>query len=230
MLLALAHPIVYHPSTRANHLDQERNGIPALPLQRPINLPPQALNGSDFVPIVDQYVGFGDMVAAVKLGGLFATQSRTTRIRMASRIEFADMRDSPTVLIGAFTNRWTIEMMQSFRYRWSWSEGNKPAIIDSAGGKRWVSEKSEDGHSTEDYILICRLPHSQTGGFVVIGAGLTQYGTEEVGRILSEPDALAPILRNSAKGWETKNLELVLHSQIVGDAPSPPALVASYVW
>jgi hypothetical protein len=90
--------------------------------------------------------------------------------------------------------------------------------------------KNDNGSSNEDYIVIGRLPNSQTGRCVIVGAGLTQYGTEEAGRILADSDALNRILKRLPANWRQKNLELVLHSKIVGDAPMPPDLEAWNVW
>ena len=230
VLIALAHPIVYHPSAAATRLNDERNGPAALPVQRPIKLPPDLLDGSDFVPVFDQYVGFGDTVAVSRLSVLFAQHGQAVRLRLASRLEFSDMRDSATVLIGAFTNRWTMEVAQGLRYRFALS-GGKPCVIDSASGKMWtLTAKSDDGNSPEDYIVISRSIHAQTGGFVLIGAGLTQYGTDEAGRILADPQAMISILRKVPPGWHPRNLELVLHSRVVGGSPTSPQLVASHIW
>jgi hypothetical protein len=103
--------------------------------------------------------------------------------------------------------------------------------VDSATGKKWLlAGKTDAGLANEDYILLCRLTHVQTGGFVVIAGGLTQYGTEEAGRILSDPDSLAPLLRRVPPDWRNKNLELVLHSRVLGETSTAPELVASYVW
>lgn len=230
VLIALAHPIVYHPSAAATRLNDERAGPSALPVQRPIELPPELLDGSDFVPVFNQYVGFGDTVAVSRLSVLFAGHGQVARVRLASKLEFSDVRDSATVLIGAFTNRWTMEVAAGLRYRFALS-GSKPCVIDSATGKMWtLTKKSDDGNSPEDYIVISRLIHAQIGSFVLIGAGLTQYGTEEAGRILAEPEAMDSILRKFPRGWSTHNLELVLHSRVVGGSPAPPELVASYIW
>ncbi|HEY3743167.1 MAG TPA: hypothetical protein VGL53_25145 [Bryobacteraceae bacterium] len=229
-MVVLPHPIVYHPTTRANHLNSQLHGVPPLPTQVPLDVPPNLLNGADFVPVFDQYVGFGDTVAVASLTTLFARRGGSVTVRLASKTEFADMRDSPAILIGAFTNRWAIEMTQKFRYHFFMDGGHKPAIADSQTNSRWLTDKEDNGHSNEDYLLICRLPKAQTGGFAIIAAGLTQYGTEEAGRILAHPQALAPILRQLPKGWESKNVELVLRSQIVGDTPTAPDLTAFYVW
>lgn len=231
ILVVLPHPIIYHPSSNANRLNEKLHGTPALPHQAALDVPAQMLDGGDFVPVTDQYVGLGDTLAAFQLGQLFTERRQLVRVRLASKVEFADLRDSVTVLIGAFTNRWTVELTSKFRYRFSLEDGHKPSIIDSTTGeRRWSLVKSDSGQSTEDYILVCRLPHSESGGFAILGAGLTQYGTQEAGRILSDPNALAPLLRRIPQDWQSKNVELVLHSQIVGDATTPPSLVGWHIW
>ena len=189
------------------------------------------LSGSDFVPVTDQYTGFGDTVAVVRLGVLFAQRSRSVRVRLASKVDFNEFRDSGAILVGAFTNRWTTELTRDFRYRFEYNESGQPCIIDATTGKsRWQLNKNDNGRSTEDYILICRVRKSQTGRFIVVLAGLTQYGTQEAGRILADPEALISVLKQLPPDWRSRNIELVLHSGVVGDAPTPPDLAAWHVW
>jgi hypothetical protein len=228
VFLGLAHPIVYHPSNRLIKLDDEANGAEAV-LQRPIRVAPEA-NSNDYVPVFDQYVGVGDALAASRLSILFAQHKRMVTARLATNLSFADLRDSSAILIGAFTNRWSAQLVQGLRYRLGIALGI-PWIVDSATGKKWLlAGKTDAGLANEDYILLCRLTHAQTSGFVVIAAGLTQYGTEEAGRILSDPDSLAPLLRRVPPDWRNKNLELVLHSRVLGETSTAPELVAAYVW
>ena len=63
-----------------------------------------------------------------------------------------------------------------------------------------------------------------------MGAGLTQYGTDEAGRILSDSSALTPLLAKLPPGWNTRNVQLVLHSEILGDSPERPEVIAAHVW
>jgi hypothetical protein len=228
VLIGLAHPLVYHPSDRLGQLDEELNG-PQQTLQRPVNVPSN-VKPNDYVPVFDQYIGFGDGVAATKLALLLAQHGRSAKLRLASKVDFADMRDSPTILIGAFTNRWTTEIVKNLRYRFERERG-RPWIVDSVSGRKWlVVGKADNGETKDDYILLCRLPHTETGKILLIGAGLTQYGTEEAGRILSDPDALTHILHRLPPDWRDHNMQIVLYAQVVGDTPTAPDLVASYVW
>ena len=226
--MGLAHPLVYHPSDRLARVDEELNG-PQQTLQRPVKVP-FAVKPNDYVPVFDQYIGFGDGVAATKLALLLAQHGRTAKLRLASKVVFADLRDSPTILIGAFTNRWATEIVKDLRYHFERERG-RPWIVDSMTGHKWlVAGKTDDGQTKDDYILLCRLPHTETGKMLLIGAGLTQYGTEEAGRILSDPDALTRILHRLSPNWRDHNVQIVLYAHVVGDTPTAPDLVASYVW
>jgi hypothetical protein len=228
VFLGMAHPIVYHPSKRLIKLDEQLNGAESV-LQRPIRVAPEP-DSNDYVPVFDQYVGVGDALAVSRISVLFAQHNRPVEARLASTLSFADLRDSSAILIGAYTNRWSAQLVQSLRYRLGISLGI-PWVLDSANGKKWLlSGKTDNGLANEDYILLCRLPHAQTGGFVVIAAGLTQYGTAEAGRILSDPDSLVPLLRRVSSDWRNKNLEMVLHSRVLGETSTAPDLVASHVW
>jgi hypothetical protein len=198
VLIGLAHPLVYHPSSRLLALDEEQNGANGV-AQRPIHVA-ASLQPDDYVPAVDQYVGFGDAVAGARLALLFAQHGRDSKLRLASKVEFADLRDSSSVLIGAFTNRWTSVLARTLRYRFEGRKG-KPAILDANTGQEWIlTGKKADGGANEDFILLCRLVRAPTGGFTVIGAGLTQYGTQEAGLFLSSPEALTPILKKLPAG------------------------------
>jgi hypothetical protein len=231
-LLVISHPIVYQPSSRALSMDEERNGRPSLPIQRAIHLPAKAINGSDFVPVFNQYVGLGDAVAALRLYSLFPQGSRNVRLRLADRIEFSDLYGSNVILIGgSFTNRWSAEMTKNMRYQFRFEGQSKPWIVDSQSGMRWgLSSITDDRQTPEDYILICRIPHAQTGAFMVIVAGLAVYGTEAAGRIVSDPKLLEPVLGSLPKDWPSRNLEMVMKVEVVGDGPALPTLAAAYEW
>jgi hypothetical protein len=235
LLVAVAHPIVYHASGRALRLNEERLPPQELPYQRPIQLPPNELTGADLVPVFNQYVGFGDMVAATEVASMMGRNAKpkAVRVRMASGVEFADLRKAPTLLIGAVTNRWTLELQQAWRYRFVYFPGTRTVIVDSqdpSGARQWSISGRDDGSSPEDYILVSRIRSNYTGGLLLVAAGLKQFGTEAAGRLLADSDSLGSILRKLPEGWEAKNLQLVLHARVIGNTPAQPEMVASHVW
>jgi hypothetical protein len=240
LLIAVAHPIVYHPSTRAIRLSDQNLPPEDVPAQRAIQVPPDQLTGGDFVPVFNQYVGFGDMVAANEVIAMLARKSRSVRVRMASNIGFADLRRAQTLLIGAVTNRWTMELQQTWRFRFSWSPGTRTVIADTqdassktaSGGpqQQWSILASDDGSAPDDYVLVGRIRSSYTGGFVFEAAGLKQFGTEAAGRMIADPEQLGAVLRKLPPGWDGKNVQLVLHVRVIGNTPAQPELLASHVW
>lgn len=232
LLVAVAHPIVYHPSWRASKLNEEALGPPSPLGQRLLQLPAKALNGADMIPVVNQYVGFGDLVVSTEVASMLSRYNRSVRVRLASTVEFADLRRAQTFLIGAITNRWTMEFQQQWRFQFGRDSALKTVIVDTAdpGKRQWGIPAKENGSSSEDYILLCRIPNSITGGLVLAGAGLKQFGTEAAGHLLTDPDQLAAILRKLPGGWESKNVQVVLHAQIIGNTPAQPEMVAYHVW
>ncbi len=152
----MAHPIVYHPSGRALKLSEQNLPPQEVPMQRPIQVAPEELNGSDLVPVSNQYVGYGDMIAADEVTAMLARKSHAVRVRLASNIEFADLRNVQTLLIGAVTSRWTMEMQQVWRFRFTWTPGTRTVIVDTAVVHRCQGRRIGAGR------LHSGMPHSQS--------------------------------------------------------------------
>ncbi len=232
LLVAVAHPLVYHPSLRAMKLNEQRHPDWPVSEQKPVEVNPKELDGSDMVPVFNQYVGFGDLVAATDVTRLMVQRKKDVRVRMASEIEFTDLKQTPALLIGAITNRWTMEMEKSWRFQFARSTDFVNMIVDtySAEHREWTIPSLQDGSSPEDYMLLSRVQSPYTGAPLLVAAGLKQFGTEAVGALLSDSDRLAVILRRLPEGWETKNLQVVLHSRVIGNSATQPEMMAWHVW
>ena len=97
--------------------------------------------------VFDQFVGFGDTLTASRFSVLFARHGLGVRLRLASRLEFPDVRDSATVLIGACTNRSTMGVAQGSAVSFAMC-GSRPCVSEPATGKAWtLTGKSDDGNS-----------------------------------------------------------------------------------
>ena len=77
---------------------------------------------------------------------------------------------------------------------------------------------------------MARLVNSKTGQFLLIVSGVGMVGTKAAGGFLSHPENLEQALRAAPAGWEHKNLEVVLETDVVDGSPSPPHAVALKVW
>ncbi len=61
-------------------------------------------------------------------------------------------------------------------------------------------------------------------------SGITQYGTDAAGDLVTNPDLLREALRDTPAGWQKKNLQLVLHVKVISGVPAAPTVVASHFW
>jgi hypothetical protein len=94
-----------------------------------------------------------------------------------------------------------------------------------------VWKASLEGHrGTKDFALIARLLNSKTGQFLVIVSGVGMVGTKAAGHFISHEEDLKTTLRSVPAGWERKNIEVVLETDVVNGFPSPPNAVAVKVW
>jgi hypothetical protein len=107
-----------------------------------------------------------------------------------------------------------------------------PAIVDAAAPARsWrLPVAVDNGSSTEDYFLVCRLANSSSSRPVMMVAGLKQFGTEAASRFIVDPQAVNDTLRKIGSNWQNRNLELVFHAKVIGNSPSASELIAWHVW
>ena len=63
-----------------------------------------------------RYVAIADAVAIARIAALFQERGRPYQIREHNLTSFADLRASPAVLIGMFSNAWTLQLGSGFRF------------------------------------------------------------------------------------------------------------------
>ena len=152
-----------------------------------IDVPAKDLDGSDIVPSTNQYTGFGDIIVTTEVAAMLARRGSSVGVRWAGSVPFADLRQGRTLLVGAVTNRWTLEMGQRWRFQFRRTADRKYSIADTAGTAEWRATAKDDGSTGDDFILICRLRDSTAGGLLFVAAGVKQFGTEAAGRVLTDP-------------------------------------------
>lgn len=187
--------------------------------------------GSVIIPVKAQYVGAGDADLATLLSALFGRMGKTSELRLSVGTSYSEISDEPTVLIGAFTNRWTLQ-----------SASNEPFYFVQKGPERLIEERDglhrqwtpphlrADGTTGVDFALVSRLMDSETGKFLVTAAGISGFGSRAAGYFLTRPDLLARALSKAPPDWQRKNLQFVLETRIVDDAPTAPEVVAWRSW
>jgi len=183
----------------------------------------------DFVSLTDQFVGGGDLIATSRLAALLTRLKRPYRVKVGNDVSFPDLRTGPAVLVGYSYTRWR-EISAQMRY---FIDGSRDpvGITDNGQPTPWaLPGLPADRHTTEDYAIVSRVFHPDTHAMLVELAGITQYGTDAAGDLVTNSDLLAEALRGAPPDWRTKNLQMVLHVKVIDGAPTSPKVVKTYFW
>jgi hypothetical protein len=180
-----------------------------------------------FTFIGDQFVGGGDLIAAGRLTGMFGGMGRRYNLRIGNTISFADLSNTPAILIGYASTRWS-DVSQGLRY---FVDDKLSVITDNGKPTAWGPKNlTQDLHATEDYAIVSRSYDPQTHAMLVIVSGCTGYGTQAAAELVTNNELLTEALRGAPKGWQNKNLQLVIHLKIISGSPASPSVVASHYW
>jgi hypothetical protein len=234
ILICVPSPVGYaftsNPYAKAN---QAHSGLYDSPAKRsitPLQLEPDTpLKWKDVIPLVDFYVNKDDAYVAAELSELFARIHKPSQPRFGSDFTYEDLRNSPAVLIGAFDNPWAVRIISDF-----------PIVFREEGNEQWIEERAKpnqtwrpgvDGRrGSKDFAIVARLQKSKTGQFMVVLGGVGMVGTEAAGRFVSRQGDLDAALRTAPAGWQAKNLEMVLESDVIDGSASTPRVVAVRTW
>jgi hypothetical protein len=196
----------------------------------PLQLTPEtSIQWKELTPLTDFFVNKDDAYVAEELSAFFAQTLRPSQVRFGRDYTYEDLRNSPAILIGAYNNPWMDRVMSDL-----------PIGFRESGELLWIEDRTKPGQvwkaslegrlGTKDFALLARVLNSKTGQFLIIVSGIGMVGTKAAGRTISHEEDLKTALRSAPAGWERKNLEVVLETDVVDGSPSPPHAVAVKVW
>jgi hypothetical protein len=202
--------------------------VPVYNLNQPAGSrkPPTA---DHFVLLTEQFVGGGDLVATARIVAMLTRAGRPWQVKVGSDVSFADLRNSPTVLIGYSYTKWK-QISREMRYfidadRWP------RMVTDNGKPTEWaLPNLPPDRRTDEDYAIVSRVFHPETRAMLVEISGITQYGTSAGAELVTQPDLLAEALKGAPPDWPKKNLQFVVHVNVIAGTPASPRVVASYFW
>ena len=173
----------------------------------------------------------GNAVALARMAGELQARGKTFRVFLGASASFDDIQERGAVLIGGSNNDWTIQLLKGFRFRIDSSGG---PIIDASKtppANVWTSDPGPvQGSYTRDYGLIVRCRSSQTGKIIVVAGGVRYWGTLAASQFLSDESLMSELQSRAPAGWQDKNLEVVLATDIVRGLGGRPRIVATYFW
>jgi len=177
-----------------------------------------------------------DVTTLTRMTDVLERQKKSFRVSAASEASFAQLREGPAVLIGAFDNLWTMRLTRDLRFG-----------FDSIDGNAFILDRKQDARNgtktqwftawdlpyeklARDYAIVARYRDSLTGQPVVIAAGISEEGTEAAGELISNPAYLDALLRDAPANWRNMNVEAVIETQVIDGHSGPPRVRAVEYW
>lgn len=223
---------VYSPS--ASLKEKLLSSIPADEQSLPIeewHLPSlaagQTLTSNDLSLDEVDCSGSGEVRASANLAALLATHHRGFSLRLGRELPFEDLRGSPAILLGAYSNPWSMQMTKNLPFFFDRTQ----RIREAGGSKRVWGDNSPPATITgENYALVSRVFDRATGMTIISLAGTATCGTAAASDFVTdrvEMKKLAGIPRDALKH---KNLQIVLHATLVDCAATSIDVVAFKYW
>jgi hypothetical protein len=173
-----------------------------------------------------------DLNPIVRVAGLLQSNGKKYGVKGEGATNLMDLRNGPTVFIGAFDNAWTLRLTANLRYHFANNaEMTDFGIVDSTrpGQPGWVVDRMQQmtTNNYRDYAIVARFIDGTTGKLAVVAAGVARGGTRVAAEYLTDPADLAQLERAAGN---KKNMEVVLSTQIIDGEPGTPKVEASYFW
>lgn len=177
-------------------------------------------------------LALADVITLTRTVVALASRHKAFRVVPASDASFAQLREGPFVLIGAFDNIWTLRVTEKLRFGFESKDG-VAVLVDRHSPKQTTWATAWDlpyQKLSRDYAIVARIHDQTTGQPVIIAAGISEEGTEAAGEILYNPEYLDSLLAKAPRDWDKKNIEAVIETQVIEGHPGPPTILAVDTW
>jgi hypothetical protein len=194
---------------------------------------PELIPLSQLIPMWDRYLASGDVTCLLRLASVFERHGKPYVVRSEAVTSFSDLREHPSVLIGAFDNGWTLRTMQEMRFTFYKDFQGVEMVRDRSHPEntRWkLLNAWPQWNVSEDYAIVSRVLDGQTDRMVVVAAGITHFGTAGAGEFLSNPHYFTEAVARLARDWPRRNLQIVLRIPVVQGGPAHPQVLETQVW
>jgi hypothetical protein len=175
-----------------------------------------------------------DLSIITKVAGVLQSAGKNFTVRGEGTTSLMDLRNGPSVIVGAFDNPWTLRLLRPLRYHFANNATMTVfSIVDSTAPEktRWVVDRAQQIATGNymDYAIVARFTDATTGKPALIAAGIGRGGTIAAGEFLTNPE-LMKVVHNRNSSPNLKNVEVVLSTQIIDGEPGTPRIEAVYYW
>jgi hypothetical protein len=172
-------------------------------------------------------------VSIMYLGEYMGRHGTHLSMKLADATNLAELRRQPVILIGGLNNPWTARAQSHMRFQFRRIGPGLSAIVDTTHNNRVLGSFDFDAsvHSiNKSYAIVTRENDPLAGQNIVSLAGLGSYGNSSATEFVVTPSYFAQFASSAPKGWEQRNVQIVLETEVVDGRSSPPKVIASDVY
>ncbi|MGA3131281.1 MAG: hypothetical protein ABSD59_10800 [Terracidiphilus sp.] len=188
---------------------------------------------SEFHNSKDSTVNQYDAFTMAKFAGLLEAHGQVFRFASQSDATFTDLQSGPTILVGLLNNNWTKRLVPQLRFTVEEPTPGKIIIRDrnNLANNDWSIDYSTPYLDvTKDYAIVLRMVDPKTDQAVIVDAGITVFGTSAAGNFLTNRNEMKKLTAIAPSGWEKKNMELVLSTDVIHGQSGPASIIAAQFW
>jgi hypothetical protein len=216
-------------------LQTTRPVIIVLGTTHPDKMPPESAQTTfnDSIKRPYHHVSVSIALALAHLTGVLQKKGSGYEAKEAPDTSLTDIRSRSVILVGASNNDWTMRLTRPLRFHFSFASDGVGRIEDAVnpGQTDWELDNTKPWSLvTADYAIVARFRDPTVEGTVMVIAGIGPSGTEAAGEFVQSPQALEQLAKMMPSGWEHKNIEVVLKSNIFGGQAGPPIVLAATTW
>jgi hypothetical protein len=181
------------------------------------------------------HVALSDAITLSRLAGVLVNKGKDYRIDGADSVTLTDLRGGPVILVGALDNPWTMRLLDSHRFHFApCSFSEKTCRIEDGktpAQKDWQVDFGQPySKLTQDYAIVARFVDPSIGQTVMVVAGIGENGTVAAGEFATGPQYLEALAAKSPGDWASKNIEVVIATQVIEGRSGPPRVLAVHIW
>jgi DNA-binding winged helix-turn-helix (wHTH) protein len=176
-----------------------------------------------------------DLNAVIQVTGILKSSGKQYSLKGEGATNLTDLRNGPTIFVGAFDNAWTLRLTNPLRYHFANNpEMTQFRIIDREAPSQtnWGVDRLEQmtTNNYRDYAIVARFTDGNTGKLALVIAGIGRGGTIAAGELVTNPTYLTQLSNAARASGNKKNMEIVLSTQIIDGQPGSPTIEATYFW
>jgi hypothetical protein len=167
----------------------------------------------------------------LNLYSLLERKGKPPQLRTGSELSLTDLQNHAVISLGAYQNPWTLEKSAGWRYIFHYERTASSVRDQAQPGREWKIPGTYPWvKQSVDYAIISRVFDPLTGNVFLALAGITGFGSQAAAEFLTNPLYWREFARSAPRGWQKKNLQIVLETVLVETTPNPPKVLAMHFW